>query len=632
MLFAAGVWLPLSMQSRLMTVDLKEAPGTAAKDDGELSFLDVMARLRPGVSMRQAQAVLGPHYRRLVTRDGDDNGAATLRVVPGGHGIVLPELRTIIERPLWALQGAVALLLLIACCNLANLLIARAAARTHEMGVRMALGAGRARLVRQLLTESLLLTALGAALALLLAAWLGPLLLRWADLNELPMDTSLNWEVFAFNAAVCAAAAVVFGLAPALAGSRLDLRSALQANRRSYTGLPRQSLGRALVVAQMAICLTVLSGAALLGRSLWNMLHQDFGFRQEGLLLASMKMDWATAFSEESGKRFAVLAPLVLEKLNALPGVQSAALSFGGPFSSDGAHGAFSVAGRQPRPEDHGSAVAVSPRYFETMGIPFLAGRAITAADSAQAPGVAVVGETAARVLFGSARPLGRYLSLSAHYQASEALQVVGVVRDVRLSASNEPAGMVIFLPLAQQPFYFSSIALRTNARAGMLAPAVRQALATVDPKLTMTSIRPVAEILDDLTSTPQMLAWLIAIFGGLALLLASAGIYGVLAYEVERRTPEISIRMALGATRSQVMGLVMNQLGRWLALGALIGAVAAAAASTAMRSLLFGITPWDSSLVAAAVVLLALVASAAAFLPARRAARLNLLDGLRQQ
>ncbi len=622
-LFTPDLWLPLSQQPRVTDSDWLKA--------GDFTFLDVMARLRPGVSTARAQAALDPLYRQVLGREA---GRDRLHVAPGRHGITIQDIQDKVVEPLRILMWMVGLLLVIACCNLANLLLARGAARTHEIGVRLALGAGRARLVRQLLTESLLLSGLGTALGLALAEWGTRLLLVYiTEDDRMWLASGLSLDVLGFVVAVSIAATCLFGVAPALAGTRLDIRSALQANWRTASqGQPRQLLGKAFVVAQVAICLMLLSGAALLARSLWNLERQDWGFRREGVLQADLPLAISMDFGPERKKYFASLRQPLYEKINALPGVRSAAIAAGGPLGNQTYSSEISTPGRTSPAGEEARIIRVSPRYFETMGIPILSGRGITEQDHEKAALVAVLGAMAARRIFDGVDPAGRYISLGPKFEAQGALEVVGVSHDVRLNNAREDLGIVVFVPLEQQIAPFNLVVLRTDGEPTALAGSVRTALQEIAPDLSVGSIDSVANILDEKNAEQQVMAALSAVFGLLALSMASVGLYGVISYAVARRTQEMGIRLALGASREQVTGLVMSEVGRLLAAGIVLGGCASAAGVQLLRSLLFGITLRDSAWPALAGVLLLVVAATAGYLPARRAARLNLLDALRQE
>jgi predicted permease len=624
--FSPDVWLPMSLQPRLMASNWLE--------DEHTYFADAMARLRPGVSPARAQQALEPVFRRVVTGENwRKSEQYHLRVDPGAHGITLPQFDERLGEPLKVLMWTVALVLIIACCNLANLMMARGAGRTHEIGVRLAMGASRARLVRQLLTESLLLSLLGTALGVALAQWGIRLLLSSLVESDLPMDLDFGWRILAFIAAAAISATCLFGVAPAFAGTRLDIRSALQASRRTQSqSRPRQLMGKAFVVAQVSMCLLLLSGAALLSRSLHNLRQFDWGFRAQKLLLADIVLDPVNDYTPESRRRLAAQAEPLLARLRSLPGVESVALANGAPLGNFNSSSQVAVPGRDYRETDQGRLVAVSPQFFETWQIPLLAGRAITRADHAKATKVAVLGATAAKLLFGTAKPIGRYLTLGSVFQAKEALQIIGVARDVYFNDPAEIPGIVVYTALEQEPIPFSSVALRTSGIPTALAEPLRAALREMDRDLATNSIQPAADTLDDRLGDHELLAILTACFGVLAVALACVGLYGVIAYAVERRTQEIGIRLALGSGRRRVVTLIMREVGWLLGIGIAIGSAASLGGISAMRALLFGLHSADAVWVALAAAVLLVVTAAAAFVPARRAAQLNPLDALRQE
>ena len=602
------VWLPMAVAPHAMATDWRNAPNAF--------WLTVLARLDSEISPHQAQAALSALYANL----RHDPGDFRLELLPASRGIA--ELQQRFESPLLVLMAVVGTVLLIACCNLANLLLGRAAARTHEIGVRLALGAGRARLIRQLLIESLVLSAIGAAVALALARWGARALVALAGVS-LPLD--LGWRVIGFTAVVTIAAACLFGLAPALAATRVDLLTALQAGRRSQTAGHRHILGKALIVAQISLALILLSGASLLARSFWNLRHQDFGFRASNVLMAELPWE----FSPSMMARYAALTQPLYDQLNALPDVRSAALSCFGPMGADQHTGAMSTPGV---PATGVRIAHVSPRYFETMGIPIVAGRGITADDRAGSPKIAVLSESTARRLFGAADPVGCLVTPGKRFDASDVWRVAGVAHDVRFAGPSDPFGFVVYVPVSQAPAPITAVLLRTSGDPAHAASAVRTILHTLDPDMAVGAIRTLPDVIDAHLTQERLMAGLAAAFGLLALSLTCVGIYGVISYAVARRTREIGIRLALGANRRHVGRVLMKDVALLVACGAAPGLAGSFALTRAMRTIAFGFATDDYAILAAVALVLMLTAAAAGFLPAQRAARLDPMDALRQE
>jgi predicted permease len=603
-------WVPMSLQP-LVT------PGDRL-NGAAYSWLSMLGRLRPGVTTRQAAAALDPIFRQsvhlTVTRFGKDYRIA---VAPAARG--LGDLDRRFERPLWLLMGMAGLVLAMLCGNLANLLLSRGMARTHEIGVRLALGAGRGRIVRQLLTESLVVAALGVALAVPLAARGAAALVALASVGSgLRLQTDWRQALFALvTAVVCTC---LFGLAPTIGATRVDVLGTLQASRRTSTG-GRRVLGKSLAVAQISMSLVLVSGAALFARSLWNLRHQDFGMRSDAVLI-----DLPLELTRPAIARQTALVWPLYERMNALPGVRSAAVSAFGPMSSIIRTVGASTPDRPAQRSDLTRLVCVSQRYFETMGISIVAGRGITETDHAGAPPAGVLNESAARALFGGANPIGRMVSPSDHYDAKSAVQIVGVARDVRFSGARDGFGFVVYVPIAQSPAPATSIVIAGN-------PALaRTAIHEAAPDLMVGAIHTFGEAFDAGLGNDKLLAVIAGAFGLLALALSYVGVYGVLSYATECRTREIGIRVALGAGRASVYRMVFGEAGL-LALASLtIGGVGAIAATRALRSMLVGFAAADYTLPLLAAALLCAVAAAASYLPARRAARVDPMKALRQE
>ncbi len=606
------VWLPMSMQPLLSPSDWLDAPA--------FSWLKVTARLRPDVSPAQASAALTALYRQL-----PDLGSPGYQVQLEPANQVLAELNAQTAHPLFILIGITAAVLLIACCNLANLLLGRATARTHEIGVRLALGAGRARIVRHLLTESFLLSALGT-LAAAAIAWWGSRALTRAQGWRLATDS--NWRVLGFTAALAILATLFFGLAPALSATSLDLLPALRANRRTHSGgRPRQFLGKLLIVAQISTSLALLSGAALLGRTLWNLQHQDFGFSRGNVLMVELPAEFGPSMLSRSNAR----RPLLYDRLQALTGVRSVAISACGLMSGWQYTGPVSTAERPAPKSDQTRYTYVTPHYFETMGIRMVAGRAIDESDRSNAPPVIVLSQTAARTLFGVTNPLGRLVSRSYTFEAKNAVRVVGVAHDVRFGP-RDPYAFQVYLPFSKSGFPMTEALMRTAGDPAALAGPVRAAIQDMDSTLAVGSVSTLQQKIDSGLVHERMMALLSACFGLLALVLTSVGVYGVIAYAVQRRTQEIGIRLALGAARRQVSAMLLRELGLLVLASVALGTAATLAATRTIRTLLYGVAAGDFATLAAAALALALVAALAAYLPARRAARLDPMDALRQE
>jgi len=608
------VWLPTSLQPRIMPVNWLH--------DDSSTWLNVMARLKPGVSPQRAQAALEALYRTQPHAEHHH-----LSLLSGYRGI--PMLQDRLETLGWGGMVLVTVILLIACCNLATLVLSRGVSRTHEIGVRLALGAARGRIVRQLLTESVTLAIAGSLAAVALASWVWPVISSFAYL-ALPAPPGLGWHAMLFSGAIAAGALCLFGLAPAMAATRLDLHAALQDNRRTYSG-GRSSgrLGRVLMAAQISVSVLLVYGAALLGRSLWNIEHQDFGFRTERLLLANFEWDQADASASERLHEDPLAAPL-LDRLNRLPGVVSAALCAFGPLSNASETGTLSTPERSSPAENDVLVVHVSARYFETMGTPVLRGRAIDDRDRAGLQRVVVLSQSEARRLFGNTDPIGRLVSKESRFERKDAMTVIGVVRDIRFSGPRDTAGALSYVPLAQEPAPVTSIAVLTAGDAAAGARAVTEAMKEAAPSRRVARVEPVSDTLDDAMINDQLLAFLGGMFGVLALALTAVGMYGVISYGMACRTRELGIRLALGATGASMARLVAGEHALIVAGSAAVGAVAALAAARLLRGTLFGVAPGDPVLLLSAAVVLIAVAALAGWLPTRRVVRLDPMETLR--
>ena len=607
-------WIPAALQPQVLRNDYLR--------DNENYWLNVIARLKPGVTPERAQASLDAIYRSL---PGTAHRHLTLR--PGYRGLTL--MRDGTELIGIALMALVSVVLLIACCNLANLVLGRGAARMHEIGVRLAMGAGRGRIVRQLLTECLALAAAGTLAALALAAWAWPELTR---ILELPFPGGrLEWRTCLFAAAIAGIAACIFGLAPALTNTRLDLLTALQANRRTYSsGRATHRLGRLLIAAQIAVSVVLVYGAGVLGRSLWNLQHSDVGFRTERLLIATFAWDQEAASAGEfENDPFA--GPL-LDRLNHLPGVVSAALCAFGPLGNSTATGPLSTPDHPSKAANDVLIVPVSPGYFETMGIRILRGRGISDAERAGSHNVAVLGETEARRLFGSADPVGRLVSASPTFKDEDAVEVVGVARDIRFSGPHSGAAALYYVPLAQAHVPVTSIAVRTAGDPDRAASAVRRVLREMAPGREIAKIEPVAETVEGQLVNDYLLAFSTSGFSLLALALTALGIYGVIAYAMVGRTREIGIRLALGAPRISVARMVAREYFPLVGASAAVGVVVAVGTARLARGMVFGVAPNDYLTLAGAAAVLAVVAVLAGWLPARRASRMDPIVALREE
>jgi len=611
--FVPDLWLPASLLPQIITANWLA--------DKDTSWLNLMLRLKHGVSPQQAQAQLDALFRAEAK-----NPNRRLLVLPGYRGI--PMVQQSLEPVALASMVLVTVVLLIACCNLANLVLGRGATRRHEIGVRLALGAGRARIIRQLLTESLALAICGALSALGLAAWGWPALRQHLEL-PLPVVLGLNWHAFLFTALAAVCAASLFGLAPALATTRLDLLTALQTNPRSQSGGPSaHRLGRLLIGVQISVSVLLLYGAGLLGRSLWNLEHQDYGFRTDRLLLAnfSWHLEDLDNFSEDK------LAQPLYERLNSLPGVVSGAVFSSGPLGNATSTNTLSTPEHPSAAENDTLEVHVSPRYFETMGTPIVRGRAIADSDRAGSPPVTVLSQTEARRLFGSADPIGRLVSPNKHYQAKEVLQVIGIARDIRFSGPHDTSNALFYIPLAQSPAPVTSIAVRTAGNTAAAVAAIRIALHELAPSREIARIEPVEETIDDALGADYLLALSSGGFSLLALALTALGVYGVVAYSLAGRTREIGIRLALGANGMRIGRMVAREYAWLVTLSAAAGAAGAMALAGLLRERLFGVAPNDSIALLAAVFLLTAVAAVAGWRPVYRAGRVDPTEALREE
>jgi len=553
----------------------------------------------------------------------------TLAARPSPTG--LSSVREQYGAALLALMGVVGVVLLIACANVANLLLARSAARRREMAVRLAIGAGRGRLVRQLLTESVLLSLLGMAVGVLFARWASELLVRMLGRSSgmVWLDLSLDPRVLGFALAASLATGVLFGLAPAWRSTRVDPHAAMKGGGEAgHGGRPRLGMGRALVVGQVALSLVLVAAAGLLLGSFARLAALDPGFHRDGVLLTTVRSP-GEPLSEEQAN---AARREILERLRALPGVRGASASSITPISGAAWNGIVTVDGRAPAGEAEDMAYfnGISEGYFSTMGTRLIAGRDVGPSDREGAPRVAVINQTMARRFFGDASPLGKRFHSE---PGSRELEVVGVVADAKYRSLREATLPTAFLPIAQAgpgPPWFVLEVLAEGPPSALTA-AVASAVAEVDGSLSLEFNTMAAQV-DASLRRERLLATLSGFFGALALLLAMVGLYGTLSYGVARRRREMGIRLALGAQRARMLRMVLGEVGWMVGIGVVIGTLAALAGMRLVASFLFGVTPSDPVTLVVSALLLAAVAVAAGAAPAWRASRLDPMAALREE
>jgi predicted permease len=629
---SVDIMVPIMMKAQM-------TPTWNDLDNRRSRWLTVMARLQPGVSARQADAAMNVIYRQINEQEIKDipNASESFRkrftskhldVLPGRKGV--SDLRREFSTPLIVLMSMVGVVLLISCANVANLLLARTTARQKEISLRLALGANRARIVKQQLAESGLLAAAGTAVGLVFAWWTGAVLIGAlpGDPASRALSPNPDMRVTLFALAVGVLTALVFGVVPALQATRATVTSAMKEDSGSVTGGGRQArLRRALVIGQVALSMLLLAGAGLFARSLYNLKSVDPGFRVEDLIAFSID----PSLSGYDGDRLTALYRRVQEELAAVPGVRSVSMSETGTLAGNNWSMTIRVDGYQPKEgEDMNPSVdGVGPRYLETMGIPLIGGREFTERDVKGAPRVAIINETMAKYFFNGSSPIGRRLGFGRG--SATDIEIVGVAKDVRSLELRDRAPRFIYIPYAQddsvtQLTYYVRAAQGSSAT----GTAVRQAVQRIDANLPIFDMKSMQVQVDESLFVERMVAMLSVAFGALAALLAAIGLYGVMSYAVTRRTREIGIRMALGAERGRVLWLVLREVAIMAAVGIAAGLGGALWLTRQVQAQLFGLAPSDPATFAGAALLLASIAIAAGYLPARRAATIDPIVSLR--
>jgi predicted permease len=633
---APDISFPLALDGRInaQAADPKAKPRL---DDPTYYWLQVIGRLKPGMTAGQVEGNLGGVFQQAA-RGGfasvlaalpaeeqqssmyqDRDEVSRLQVSSAAAGLYdnsPNDMRTVT-----ILSIVVALILLIVCANVANLQLSRAAARQREISVRLSLGATRGRLVRQLLTESMVLALAGAAVGVLAAYW-GKELLP-GQTGQAPLD----WRVFGFAGALAIATAVLFGIAPALRATRVAVGATLKEHSRTVAG-SRAVLGKLLLVVQVATSLVLLIGAGLFLRTVENLRNVDVGFDPRNLVLFRMNPQ----LNRYDSTRTASLYDQVIERLQAVPGVKAVTLS-NPPLLSGAVSGtSFVVQGRPfVRGEQNNvNRVRVAVNFFETMGIPLLAGRAFTAADSLAAPRVALINEAAVRKFFPNEQPLGRRFGSSP--ETSGQIEVIGVVRDAKYNSVREDAPATMYVPYTQSPIGAMAFEVRTASDPVSTVGAIREAVRQADPNVPLTNVSTQMEAIEARFSQERLFAQAYAFFGGLALLVAAVGLFGVMSYSVARRVNEIGVRMALGAQRADVVRMILRESMLLVVPGVLIGIAAAVTSGRLVAASLFGLQPTDAITISIAVLILLAVSTLAGYLPARRAARVDPMVALRAE
>ena len=589
-------------------------------------YLQGLARLKPGVPPGTAQAETDAIGRAVESEHPLDNAGVTYLARPLKEILVEP-----VRRPLLVLLGAVAFVLLIAASNVTNLMLTRTAARQREIAIRRALGAGQGRIARQWLTEALLLAAIGAGLGLLLAFWGTDALLALHP-GGLPRlaEVRMDGRVLGFTLLIAALAGALTALGPLLHASRARLYESLQERAQGGEAKAPRQTRNLLVVGELALSVMLLAGASLMITSLLKLQRESPGFAPENIL--TVNIDLASARYSEDEKVRAFYTQM-LERVQALPGVQHAGIGNSLPPASLSITDNFTVEGKTfpPGQAPLAAVLFVSPGYFQALGVPILRGRNFDDSDRPNTPLKVIINEKLARTQFGDVDPVGRRMKVGGDERPTNSwMEIVGVVGDMKLTGLQDEAMPAYYETYLQTPWPGSFLVVRTASDPARLAQAVKKAIASVDPDLPVGRIHTMEALLSDSVAPTRFITLLLSVFGGVALLLAAVGVYGVISYRVTLKTHEIGIRMALGARPLDVARMVLSQGMSLTAGGVVLGLAGAVTLSRVLQGLLFGVAPNDPVTLVGSALLLAAVAGLACYLPARRAARVEPLVALR--
>ena len=598
-------------------------------DERGAHYMNVIARLKPGVSKEQAQAEMTAISARLEQQYPDKDLHKSSRVEPALEALVSD-----IRPALLILLGAVGCVLLIACANVANLLLARAMMRHKEMAIRSALGASRMRVVRQLLTESVLLSLAGGTLGLVMAVWWSDLLVALGKQNiPRALQVGLDWRVLGFTFLVSLLTGVIFGLVPALHSSKTELTESLkEGGRGSGDGARRNRIRGVLVVSELAIAVVLLVGAGLLIQSLWRLQHVSPGFQSQNLLTFVVGIPDVKYPTEKQAPFYRDL----ITRIESLPGVRSASSVIPLPLSGEAFSISFETEGRPVAKGNQPSAdfFSINSGYFKTLGVSMLKGRDFNERDGEKAPAVIIVNQAFAQKFFPGEDPVGKHIKpgISTDENKPAMREIVGVVADVRNRNLSSELRAGYFVPAAQIPFDEMTVVVRTTNDPHSLITAVQNEVHSMDRELPVFNVKTMDEYISATVAAPRFNTTLLAIFAAVALVLTIVGLYGVMSYSVAQRTNEIGIRMALGARVTDVLALVFKQGMILVLIGEVIGLAGAFALTRLIRGLLFGVAPTDFRTFIAVAAVLAAVALLATLIPARRAARVDPLVALRYE
>jgi predicted permease len=627
---APDVWIPLAMQKKLPPAYWD------GREDNGFQNLYLIGRLKSNVSPEQAQAAVNLLFKQWLSQTASDppdarqlEGLKNARVELTSVRRGLSDLRTRFSLSLKILMAVVGLVLLIACANVANILLANGAVRRKEFAIRLAVGARRMRLVRQLLTESLLIAAVGAMAGLIIAWWGSrTLVLMASDSPEaLPIDVAPNGRILAFTIIASLLSAIVFGVAPALRAAHVDPNNSLKSGRSSSANVFQSPLGKLLVISQVALSLLLLVGAGLFVRTLMNLQNLPSGYNAENTVRFAVDPS-ATGYKKDDPRLPAMLHDIE-DNVKRIPGVDAAAFSV---FVFHQGQSSMLAKVNEDLPEQQRRIRQnlVGIDYFRAVGIPLVSGRYFSASDSAQSPKVAIISETMASRVFPNKSPLGQRFSIGGSINAE--MEVVGVVKDARYTTLTEETPSMAYYPYAQRPQPLRNLVVRISGQPERVIGSIRQAIKQVNPNVPIDEVETLSDHIGRSLVQQRLIAQLASFFGLLALLLTCIGLYGLMSYAVARRTKEIGIRIALGAGKANVLWLILREVLILSVIGIVVGLVGALLTTKTATALLFGLKPNDPLTMGLATSLLLIVAIVAGYLPARRAARVDPMSALREE